>query len=660
MTEATEPKALREEIPVYGNASLLRHAGRINLATAVAALADAAIFIAATAERVHLGPAHILSFVLATALNYQLNVRIAVTTAGRARDLRLYGHLIVVSLLALFLRGGVLALLTNNWGWPPSVAIFLAIGVALGVTLPGYAFCLASPSAWRLGAGAPWRVLALGIVIYVFVLRLVYLGLAELSPEETYYWNYSRHLDIGYLDHPPMIAWLIRLSTSILGTSQFSVRIGALFCAAATAFFTYRLTRNLFDASSALTATVLSQVLPFFFAAGIVMTPDALLGAAWTGALYFGERAVVAGRARAWWGVGLCMGIGLLSKYSIGLLALAAVWYMFLDQQSRRWLRDWRPYAAALMALAIFSPVIVWNAHNEWMSFAFQTSRRLSGESHFALYKLILAALVILTPTGCLAVAAALFEWRQGAHAHDDVADARRKWRFMQVAVAVPLAVFAAVSLRHDVKFDWTAEVWLAAVPAMAFAMTPSGAELPGALAAKIRSAWTPTLLVLLVVYAAGLHFLALGLPGIAYGRQMQLVPVGWHELGRQVNKIAQEVKSATGTEPLIVGMDRYAIASEVAFYATDDPATAPETSGAHLFEWTGLMYARWVPVELQAGRTLLLVTWKPEDLTDRCVESRAERFGPVNVGVLMRDGTVIRRYYYRVAYGYRSSPPCA
>lgn len=619
------------------------------------ALADALVFLAATAGGVRLGPAHILSFIFATALNYHLSIRAAVSAAGRARDFRLYGHLLVVSLLALFLRGGVLSLLTNGWGWPAPVAIFFAIITTLAVTLPGYAFSLASSSTWRLGSGTQWRALTIGLVVYAFVLRLVYLGQVELLPEETYYWNYSRHLDIGYLDHPPMVAWLIRLSTIAVGTSQFGVRVEAPFFAAATAFFTYRLTRNLFDSSTALVAMVLSQVLPFFFVAGMIMTPDTSLVAAWAAELYFLERALVAGRASAWWGAGLCMGVGLLSKYSIGLLAPAALVFILLDPQSRQWLRHWKPYAAALIALAIFSPVIVWNAHNEWASFAFQTSRRMTGKPQFALHKLILAAVVLITPTGLLAAAVSLFGRRQEADA-----EARRKWRFIQAAIGVPLAAFAAVSLRYNVKFDWTAELWLAALPAMALAMTRSGEKLSHTLGARIRGAWTPTILGLLVVYAAGLHFLVLGLPGLGYGEQMELMPVGWRDLGQQVNRIAKEVGQVTGAEPLIVGMDRYAIASEVAFYAVDDAAMAPETSSAQLFGWTGLMYERWIPIEAQAGRTLLLVTWKPQDLEDSCVESHAQYLGPLQTGILMRDGIVIRRYYYRVAYGYRSSPTCA
>jgi dolichol-phosphate mannosyltransferase len=456
-----------------------------------------------------------------------------------------------------------------------------------------------------------------------------------------------------------MVAWLISLGTTAFGASQFGVRVSALFCSAATAFFTYRLTRNLFDASSALLAMVLSQALPFCFAAGMVMTPDTPLLAAWAAELYFLERALVAGRSGAWWGAGLCMGFGLLSKYSIGLLAPAALLFILLDPQSRRWLRRWQPYAAALLALAIFSPVLIWNAQNEWVSFAFQTSRRFTGKPQFALHKLVLAALVLITPTGLLAAMASLWGRRQEVDGNGGIVDARRKWRFLQVAIVVPLGVFVTVSLRYNVKFDWTAELWLAALPAVAYAITSSGAKLSHTLGAKIRAAWIPTILSLLVSYAAGLHFLVLGLPGLGYGEHMELMPVGWRDLGQQVNTIAKEVGETTGAEPLIVGMDRYAIASEVAFYATDRAALAPETSGAHLFGWTGLMYEQWVPIELQAGRTLLLVTWKPQDLIDNCVESHAERLGPLKAGVLMRDGRVVRRYYYRVAYGYRSSPKC-
>jgi dolichol-phosphate mannosyltransferase len=149
-----------------------------------------------------------------------------------------------------------------------------------------------------------------------------------------------------------------------------------------------------------------------------------------------------------------------------------------------------------------------------------------------------------------------------------------------------------------------------------------------------------------------------LGLPGLGYGRHIELVPVGWRELSGRICQIAAEVRRETGVDPLIVGMDRYAIASEVAFYGPGQTQSAVATSSAHLFGGIGLMYERWTPPQAQVGRTLLLVAWDPRDLTGEAIESHAERLGPVEDEVLTHDGQVVRHYYYRVAYNYRVMPP--
>jgi dolichol-phosphate mannosyltransferase len=596
---------------------------------------------------------HIASFTVAMALNYLLKVRLTVVAGGRTRDWRLHLHLLAVSLMALFLRGGVLGLLSLSWGWPAQVSILFAVVFGLAVTTPGYAEAL-SPA----DGGVRARRLNISLIVYACMLRLVYLGTVDLLPEEAYYWNYSRHLDIGYLDHPPMVAWLIRLGTAAVGQSQFGVRVGAVCCGVITSVFTYRLTRNLFGEASALAALVLAQALPFFFLSGLLMTPDAPLTAAWAASLYYLERALIAGRSGAWWRVGLALGCGAISKYSIGLLVPVTLAFMLWDHKSRRWWWRWEPYVAALLALAIFSPVILWNAQHEWASFTFQTSRRLAEAPKFALHKLLASALVLITPTGVLAVAAALMGAKSadpGAGTGDD-GDAPRRRLFINLAILVPLAVFAIFSLRHEVKLDWTGAPWIAALPVMAAGMITTRTKLRG-LRTWIRAAWVPTLVTMLLIYGAGLHYLVLGLPGLGYSKHIELIPVGWHDFSRQIAETAAAVRKETGGDPLIVGMDRYAIASELAFYGTEPTKSLVETSSAHLFGGIGLMYERWTPPELQEGRTLLLVAWDPRDLTGKTVESHAERLGPVEDDVLTRDGQVVRYYYHRLAYNYRTIP---
>jgi dolichol-phosphate mannosyltransferase len=612
------------------------------LAALAPPLADLLIFIVAIHAGIAVTPAHIASFACASLLNYFLNVRMVVAAQGRTRDPLVYSHVLVVALAVLFVRGGVLALLIR-WGWPPGGAIVFAAAAAAILAGIGNSFCVSSGS-WVLGSSASWRTLAVGLVACAWLLRLVYSSQVEMVPEETYYWNYALHLDIGYLDHPPMVAWLIWLGTNVFGTTEFGVRFGAMCSGAVASFFVYRLTRNLFDEASALVALVLMQLLPFFFFAGILMTPDAPMTAAWAALLYYLERALLGGRARAWWGVGLSLGLGLLSKYTIGMLVPAMMIFVAWDARSRPWLRNWRPYVAGLLALAIFSPVIYWNASHEWASFAFQTSRRFAERPQFAVHKLILSALILLTPVGAISLPASL--WNK-----DQVnPEGLRRRRFLQLSILTPLAVFFLFSLRHEVKFDWTGALWLAAAPPLAFAV--AGGVSHG-VRAWSRRAWTPTLLTLLLIFGAAFHYFVLGLPGVGYSKHMELVPVGWRSLGGKMAAVEQDIRKQTGSDPIVMTMDRYETAGELVFYSPDPARAVSRTTSDVLFGGLGLMYKRWFPESSLRGRNLLLFSWDVGDLDTAAIRAHVRRLEPIQQGMLIRDGHPIRQYFYRLAYDY-------
>ncbi len=592
-----------------------------------------------------------LSFAAALALAYVPRAAQRHAAAGGRPGLGWIVRLGVVSALVFFLRGGLFSLVADGWGWPATAAIVPA--TLLSAVLLGMGSRYAeSAASWRLGSGAAWQAVAIGAIVIAGGLRLLYGARVELLPEETYYWSYARHLDFGYLDHPPMVAWLIAAGRALFGDREFGVRAGAFFSAVVAAGFMYRVTRRLFGADAALAAVLLLQTLPYFFLTGLLMTPDAPLFAAWAGALCFLERALIGGRAKAWWGAGVCFGVGLLAKYTIALLGVSALVFMLMDKPARAWLRRFEPYGAALLAAVIFSPVILWNAQHEWASFVFQTARRLADHPQFALPKLIASMLILLTPTG-FAAALLLFTRFPAGSAGADASQARA-WRWLQVSTLAPLAVYALFSLRHEVKLDWTGAAWLGAVPVLAWGLAQG---LPATrLGARVTRAWGPTVIFLLLLYGAGLYHLALGIPGLGYGAHAELVPVGWRELGRRVQAAAEEAGRREGLEPLIVGMDRYAIASELTFYAPDQSEALRDTSSGHLFGQVGLMYERWFPPAAERGRMLFLVAWNPRDLDAPGLGAYAERFGRIEEGLLTRGGRIIRPYYYRLAYGYRGT----
>jgi len=594
---------------------------------------------------------HIASFVVATIFNYVLNSRWSFAESANAQvrhDWDRYLRFLLVGLLALFFRGGVLANAVNIWDLPPELAILLGIAAAAIINFLGSAFFVFPSLNTRLSRSVRWRVAAVGIVAYVVGLRLLFMGTVDLLPEEAYYWNYAQHLDIGYLDHPPMVAWLIWLGTHLFGQAEFAVRSAAAMCWLAAAFFSFQLANDLYGKTAAFNAVLLFAVLPFFFAIGLLMMPDAPLTAAWAGTLYFLERALLAQRPKAWLGVGVCMGLGMLSKYSLALLGPATLVFLLLDAKSRRWFWSPWPYLAAAIAAVLFSPVIVWNAAHDWASFAFQSTKRLNDLPEFSLHVLVGSILLLITPVGFIAAISAFAPsagFRQLFHRPID-----RKKMFIAAFTLTPLSVFVAFSLFHEVKINWTGPLWLAVVPAMA-QMIASERQPLRAIGPR---AWSATIAIALLAYGASLHYLALGLPGIPYPKTLRGLPIAWRQFASDAEEIKKQVKSTMGQEPLLVGMDTYYMSSELAFYDRHDKNAVKNTAGLGIFDGRSLMYNYWFSSDREVGRNIIMFSFDEDGVTDPTLSKWFHELGPVTERIVYKAGNPAGHFYYRVGYNFK------
>ncbi len=607
---------------------------------------------------VNLSGAHITSFFLATVVNYVLNSRwVFRASSGEGIAMGGYVRFLSVCLMALFLRGGVLAILSQGVGMSEQSALIAAIVTAALVNYLGFAFFV-FPNRDQQNIKIRWSIAVVGIVGYTLLLRFVYLGLPDLLPEEAYYWNYAQHPSLGYLDHPPMVAWLITAGTSVFGDTEFGVRAGSFLCWFITAAFSFGFARNLYDKESALRSVMFVGIFPAFFAFGFFALPDASLVASWAGALFFLERALLAQKRWAWWGLGICIGVGMLSKYTIALLGLATLIYLFIDRKSLTWLRRPEPYIAVFIATLLFMPVIWWNFENEWLSFGFQTTRRVSSPTSFSLHLLIGAILLLITPVGALAAFQAVFTRTVSGNGPASVATyASRRRLFTLCYTLVPLLVFTAFSLRHQPNLNWTGPLWLAIIPVMARRLTPAPGAAQDWKPAWGQKLWAPMLVIVLLAYGALFHYLAIGLPGIPY-RQDKVQPVAWRQLGEDVAKVASEVEARTGEKPLVVGMDKYNLASELAFYrrrsSEETDMVVANTASRNLFGGGALMYEIWSTPEEQLGRTLILISFDPRTLSDEAVAPWVEKFGTVQERSITKLGVPAGRYFYRVVDGYR------
>ena len=242
--------------------------------------------------------AHIVSFLSASAIGY-LSILLWPLrgAADKTRpDHFKSGHLltfVVIALLVVFLRGGLLASLVQIVALPAGAAIIVCAILSSILFYLAYLCFIYSQRIAGLSAEIRWDYFFLAVVGYTALLRLFYLGVPDLIFEEAYYWNYAQHLDIGYLDHPLMVAWIIKLFISLMGNIEFAVRSGAFLCWFITAYFAYKLTREVLNKACANRALMIVTVLPPYFSFGWFMSPDAPLTACWAMAIYYIHQALV-------------------------------------------------------------------------------------------------------------------------------------------------------------------------------------------------------------------------------------------------------------------------------------------------------------------------------------------------------------------------------
>lgn len=193
-----------------------------------------------------------------------------------------------------------------------------------------------------------------------------------LSTDSAYYWSWSQSLQWSYFDHPPMLAYMLRGMTALLGSSIFALRILPLLCTLLTLTFTYQLTTQLFHSSTlARKALWIAAYLPLTNYHLSEINPSNPEHLFWIGTLYcFYQR--ISGRKGwhlAWTGMGV--GLTLLSKYT-GILLALSLFILCIQKTNRAKLPALEIGSAILTSLLVFLPCILWNAQHHWASFLFQ------------------------------------------------------------------------------------------------------------------------------------------------------------------------------------------------------------------------------------------------------------------------------------------------
>ena len=229
----------------------------------------------------------------------------------------------------------------------------------------------------KAGASASRQIIvAVSLIAAMTALRVAYASLLDLRTDEAYYWTWSKEHVLSFLDHPPMIAWFIRFGTAIFGDTNLGVRFAGILAMLVTQLLLADLVRRVTHDLRAVVLAILMPEAALYY--GLLMAkvaPDTALIPFAVAMIWALVRLDESGDPRWWLAAGLFAGLALLSKLTAILLLPAVVAFMLVPDWRRRWLFSPYPWLAALIAIVVFLPVLIWNAQHDWATFRFQLVR---------------------------------------------------------------------------------------------------------------------------------------------------------------------------------------------------------------------------------------------------------------------------------------------
>ncbi len=410
----------------------------------------------------------------------------------------------------------------------------------------------------------------------VFIFRLSFLILAplDLSPDEAYYWDWSRHLDWGYYSKPPLVAWIIAFFTNILGNNEFGVRFPALIFSTIDMIVIYLMGKRIFSERAGFWAAATSAAMPGTTVLSLIMTIDAPLVCFWTLAFYSLWMAAEPyltsiedrrhQRGIFWWIItGITSGLGLISKQTMAGFWPLAFMFLLLFPTGRKTLRTPWPYISVTICILFLAPVVFWNWQHDWITVQ-HTAHHFHSDGSTPLSWLktssdfLISQLAVISP----------FTWTLAMLLCGCVLFRFRKMMPAQVYLAVmcmpAIAGIMLLSLKQRINANWPAPFYISSIVLLAgWAKTrlscSKGLD-------RMKSLFVPGVIVGFVMTAT-LYTV------VAFGPQLPLDPAerirGWEKFGTEVG---ETIASLPRKDKTFLLAKKRQIVSELAFYVDGQP----------------------------------------------------------------------------------------
>lgn len=380
--------------------------------------------------------------------------------------------------------------------------------------------------------------------LYVLLLALALFGYREwitlskpvlLFFDEAYYYGWSQSLAWGYYSKPPVVAWLIRLTTDLFGNAEWAIKLAAPLLYCATGGMLYQIGKLLCNQRAGFYSAAIFLSMPLVSFNSLFITTDAPLLFCWALALWLFLRAQATNQWRFWLLAGCVGGIGLLSKYTFILFPAAFVIYALLSSQGRLILANPRFWTACALAISLLAPNLWWNYNHDFISFQHTAEISQQDEKSAELARLWEfwgTQFIVFGPIAMLLLLVRLFKPRAIEPGHQEA---------LLWSLFIPIfAVISIQALTARANINWGAPAYV------------SASLIVGIYLAKLRwKHWFKALFAInLVLMFAFYHYGAV-LKGLNIesrdGNDPYVRIEGWKELAEQV----QPVFSAHPNAPL-------------------------------------------------------------------------------------------------------------
>ncbi|PPD24082.1 MAG: hypothetical protein CTY24_02245 [Methylobacter sp.] len=482
------------------------------------------------------------------------------------------------------------------------------------------------------------------IILAVLLFRFAYLfvnGL-DLIGDESYYWDWSRRPDWCYYSKPPMVAWLIGLSTWLGGDYTAVVRLPAVVLGTVFLVFFYAVANVFFNRKAAAIALLMVLAMPFNALANLVMTIDPPLYCFWIISLYFLHNALFKQQPYAWFWAGLATAAAVLSKQTALLLPLVVGVFLALDYDRRKlFKREFLIYLAPIIVCII--PILLWNQQHDWVMFGHSKGhfgvkesaswiKRLDDTASFEFYQMLLA-------TPVLYPAILMMTWRAGFKFKQLTA----KEQFLLLSGPFLLAIIIVLSLIQKVQGNWPIPFYFSALILLA------GQYAEGNWQKTMPRGLLTGFAMVLITYALPLLIQIFNLHHTVVDPTYRFRH--WHELASAIDSERRNIISDQQQTFILTLGHRY-LASELAFYLPDHPKT-------FRYEPSGLItsqYEVWPGPINYIGKQGLIITEQNPDQIPVELKSAFQSFK--EVATVVNPMNINSPYHLYLGTDLKSWPP--